>query len=188
METDQKTFVKLWEDFILSYKGKLITASNSREISFSSAKQLLSESSLCWTSGQEMCARWLRGLYEESPKRAELINEIITRDMTLNEVKVASSKGNISKIVIPVCVGIVGFAIAKKIFAIKLIGTTITKMFTLRLVGAALMALVVALMAYFIVKGRLSAKHDRERFAIIDDYINQLDKYKKAIEDVLLAE
>lgn len=174
MENDYNTFGKLWDDFIASYKGKLIHDSNIQGLSFSLAKLLLEESCLGWVSGSEMNARWLDNLYKESPRKAELIKEIITKDIALIELPNNADSNNAYKYVVPACAGIAGYALAK-LLAFGALGTALT-------------TIIPACIAHPIVKGRIAAKKDSKKQTDIDEYVRQLDKYKKAIEAVLLAE
>lgn len=174
MGSDLNTFERLWDDFIASYKGKLIHDANIQGLSFSLAKLLLEESCLGWLTGTEMNARWLDNLYKESPQKAEFIKEIIINDITLTEVSNNSASNKVYKYLIPACAGGAGYALAKYIE----FGT----------LGTALTTIIPACILYPVVKGRMGAKNDRQKQADIDEYVRQLDKYKKAIEAVLLAE
>ena len=174
MENDYNTFGKLWDDFIASYKGKLIHDSNIQGLSFSLAKLLLEESCLGWVSGHEMNAHWLDKLCKESPRKAELIKEIITKDIALTEIPNNGDLNNTYKYVVPACAGIAGYALAK-FLAFGILGT-------------ALATIIPACISHPIAKGRIAAKRDRKQQTDIDEYVRQLDRYKKAIEAVLLAE
>lgn len=174
MGSDLNTFERLWGDFISSYKGKLIHDANIQGLSFSLAKLLLEESCLGWFTGTEMNARWLDKLHKESPQKADLIKEIITNDITLTEVANNRVSNNMFKYLVPACAGGAGYALAKYID----FGT----------LGTALTTIIPTSIVYSVVKGRMAAKNDRQKQADIDDYVRQLDKYKKAIEAVLLAE
>lgn len=175
METDYKTFERLWDDFIASYKGKLIHDSNIQGLSFSLAKLLLEESCLGWITGSEMNARWLDNMYKESPQKAELIKEIIMKDISLTEISDNNFHlNNTYKFLVPACAGVAGY--------------TIAKILEFGMWGSALTTIIPVCVTHSIVKGRLAAKRDSKKQADIDEYVRQLDKYKKAIEAVLLAE
>lgn len=174
MGSNLNTFERLWDDFIASYKGKLIHDANIQGLSFSLAKLLLEESCLGWFTGTEMNARWLDKLHKESPQKADLIKEIITNDITLTEVVNNPVSNKVYKYLVPACAGGAGYALAKYI--------------ELSTWGTALTTIIPTGIIYSIVKGRMAAKNDRQKQADIDEYVRQLDKYKKAIEAVLLAE
>lgn len=174
MRSDYNTFERLWDDFLASYKGKLIHDSNIQGLSFPLAKLLLEESCLGWVSGSEMNALWLDNLCKESPRKAELIKEIITRDIALNEIPNNVESNNAYKYVVPACAGVTGYALAK-FLGFGIIGTAVT-------------TIIPVCIAHPIAKGRIAAQRDRKQQTDIDEYVRQLDKYKKAIEAVLLAE
>ena len=95
-------FQELWDNFVSSFKGILITESSKQGLSFAIVKLSLSESVLTWSSEYTINGRWLYKLIQEEPEKGALVKEILTKDISLTEVKSESSNSDSLKYVIPV--------------------------------------------------------------------------------------
>lgn len=167
-------FQELWEGFIDSFKGDLLTESRKQNISFPLAKLALGEAVSSWTSEYTINGRWLYNLLKSNPAKGELVKEIITKDISLTEVKDNSSKSDGLKYLAPLGVGALGYGVARW-FEMETMGTlisTILPMFA----------------AYPIATNYLSNQHAKAQDSLINAYVNQLNKYKESIWSVLLAQ
>lgn len=173
MEVITIKFQELWDDFVSSFKGKLLTESAGQGISFVAAKLSLSDAVLTWTSEYTINGRWLYNLIKEEPEKGKLVKEIITKDISITEVKSECSNSDKMKYMIPLGAGVVGYGVAYSI-GLATIGT----------VCATLLPMIVA---YPVTATHLSNRRAKEEEKIINDYVNQLNKYKEAVMSALIV-
>lgn len=173
MDTLTTKFQELWQDFISSFKGSLITESRKHAVQFPVAKMALSEAISTWTSKYTINGRWLYKLIQENPEKGGLVKEIITKDIALEEIKSASTNYDSLKYIIPLGAGAVGYGIAR-----------LTGLATL---GTACATIAPMVIAYPIAKTYLSNQNEKARINLINGYVNQLNKHKESIMSALLA-
>lgn len=166
-------FQELWDDFVSSFKGNLITESSKQGLSFAIAKLSLSEAVSTWSSEYTINGRWLYKLIQEEPEKGKLVKEILTKDISLTEVKSESSNSDSLKYIIPVGAGAIGYGVAH--------------MAGLATLGTACVTLIPMAVAYPLTTTHLSNRKDKEKERIINGYVNQLNKYKEAVMSALLA-
>ena len=166
-------FQELWDDFVSSFKGILITESSKQELSFAIVKLSLSESVSTWSSEYTINGRWLYKLIQEEPEKGALVKEILTKDISLTEVKSESSNSDSLKYVIPVGAGAIGYGVAH-MAGLTTLGTTCA-------------TLIPMAVAYPLTTTLLSNRKDKEKGRIINGYVNQLNKYKEAVMSVLIV-
>ena len=166
-------FQELWDNFVSSFKGILITESSKQGLSFAIVKLSLSESVLTWSSEYTINGRWLYKLIQEEPEKGALVKEILTKDISLTEVKSESSNSDSLKYVIPVGAGAIGYGVAY--------------MAGLTTLGTACATLIPMAVAYPLTTTLLSNRKDKEKERIINGYVNQLNKYKEAVMSVLIV-
>ncbi len=173
MDIQTTKFQEYWDDFVLSFQGLLITESKKQELSFSLVKQALSEVIITWCSEYTINGKWLYNLMQDEPEKGKLVKEIITKDITLYEVKNENSYFKTIQYVVPVGSGIIGYSIASSLAAS-----------TIATVCATLLPMLVT---YPICKGHYIIRQNKQKDIIIEGYIRQLNKYKESIMSVLLV-
>jgi len=166
-------FQELWDDFVSSFKGRLITESSKQELSFAIAKLSLAEVVSTWSSEYTINGRWLYKLIQEEPEKGKLVKEILTRDISLMEVKSAYSNSDRIKYIIPLGAGAIGYGVAH-----------LAELATL---GTACATLIPMAVAYPLATTHLSNKKNQQKESVINSYVNQLNKYKEAVISALLA-
>ena len=174
LETTQR-FEQLWEQFIATFKGSLITEARKQHVNLTLAKILLKDATEPWTADYGVNGVWLKHLKQDEPKKGELVEEILTHDLTLQDVKIAPPKpNNALKVAVPIGAGVAGLAVAKAL--------------SLGTVATATAVAVPAALALPIVNSRMETAAAKRKQHIIDAYVQQLDKYKESIKSILLAE
>lgn len=165
-------FQELWNDFILSFKGILITESRKQDISFTFVKLSLSDVISTWFSEYTINGRWLYGLIQDEPDKGLLVKEILQKDINLVEIK-HNNIHNSVKYLIPIGAGAVGYGVAQAAH--------------LNLWGTLCASLIPMAIAYPMTARIFSNKREQVQEKVINDYISQLEKYKESIMSVLLA-
>ena len=173
MEVLTVKFQELWSDFISSFKGRLITESNKQELSIGLVKIILSDAVSTWSSEYTINGRWLYKLMQEDPERGELVKEILTKDISITEVKSESSNYDSLKYIIPVGFGAIGYGVAR-IAGIATFGTVCATLIPMAVV-------------YPLTIISFSNKRKIVNEEMINAYIKQLEKYKESIISVLCA-
>lgn len=171
MNTLRNQFEELWEDYISSFKGSLISQTNNQPMSYHLAKRTLEEVTLSWLSEFDRRGRWLMRLEKEFPDKGIVVKDIFRNDISIKEI--ASSDGHVSasKYLVPAGLAVAGY------FAAKYLAYNAIK--TLSLV------LIPALISIPILNSHLKNRQKSREDAIIDSYVSQLDKYKVAILEEL---
>jgi len=167
-------FQELWQDFVSSFKGNLITESRKQTLTFAIAKMALGEAVSTWTSEYTINGRWLYKLMQEEPAKGELVKEIFTKDIILTEVKPTGAKSDSLKYLVPIGAGAVGYGVAH--------------LAELATIGTACATLVPMAVAYPITTKYLSNQKEKEEENVIKSYVSQLNKYKESIISALLAQ
>lgn len=167
-------FQELWNDFVASFKGILITESKKQNLTFPIAKLALSNAVSTWSSEYTINGRWLYELLRDEPEKGKLVKEILTKDISLTEVTPEGSPANNLKYIIPVGAGALGYGVAR-IAELATIGTLCS-------------TLIPMVVAYPLTATYLSNRKSREQERIIGNYVMQLNKYKEAVISALLAQ
>lgn len=167
-------FEKVWENFLNLFRGAMIKESRKQSLSYPLAKLLLRDALLTWTSGYGLNSSWLEHLISEFPDKGELVKEIITKDIKLVELPISSNHENTIKTLVPICVGGVGY--------------TVSSLMGLGMFGVATSTILPAAIAIPLTKSQISNAKGKNIEKTIEQYVIQLEKYKKSIESVLLAE
>ena len=94
MYTLRKQFEELWEDYISSFKGSLISQTHNQPMSYHLAKRTLEEVTLSWLSEFDRRGRWLMRLEKEYPDKGGAVKDIFRNDITIKEI--APSGSNVS--------------------------------------------------------------------------------------------
>lgn len=173
MDIQTNKFQELWNDFIASFKGSLMMEAKKQRISFPIAKMALSEAVSTWLSEYTINGRWLYKLLAEEPAKGDLVKEIITKDITLTEVKTEDAGSENLKYLVPAGAGIAGYLVSyfANFATLATILTTIAPM----------------AVAYPLTKNYLSERAVKGDDKAIEAYVAQLNKYKESILSALMA-
>lgn len=174
MDTLTQKFEELWQDFISSFKGNLITESRKQSLSFPIAKLALSEAVSTWTSEYTVNGRWLYKLIQDNPAKGNLVKEILTKDIALTEAKPKSAKSDSLKYIAAVGAGAVGYGISRAL--------------ELETVGTACATLIPMAVAYPAAASYLTNQKEKAEKNLIESYVDQLGKFKESILSTLLAQ
>lgn len=171
---DINQFEELWGNFVLSFKGELITQSKQLTLSFPLVKLIFTDKVLSLTSEYNMFGRWLGQLTQENPIKGALIKDILTKDMTLTEETMTKEIPLVSKYVVTGSAGAVGYIAAKVL--------------DMGMLGSAILTIAPMVVSYPAVSTYISARKRKDVDDLIDAYVAQLEKYKKSVCSVLLTE
>lgn len=174
MDTLTIKFNELWQDFVSSFKGNLITESRKQDISFAFAKLALSEAVSTWTSEYTINGRWLHKLMQDDSSKGNLVKEILTKDIALTEERFNGTKSDSLKYIVPVGAGAIGYGVAHAL--------------ELATLGTACATLAPMAIAYPLTTKYLSNKKEKAQDNLINAYVDQLNKFKESILSALLAQ
>ncbi len=174
MDTLTTKFKELWQDFVSSFKGNLLTESRKQDISFALVKLALSEAVSTWASEYTINGRWLYKLIQDDPSKGNLVKEILTKDIVLTEEKSNDTKSDSLKYIVPVGAGAIGYGVAHAL--------------ELATLGTACATLAPMVIAYPITTKYLSNKKEKTQDNLINAYVDQLNKFKESILSALLAQ
>lgn len=167
-----QNFENYWKEFIQSFEGALINESKRQTLTYPLIKLILSEASTSWNDDTTQRGRWLLKFETESPEKGKAIEEILTSDMTVTEVKI-SSNGNVIRVAGPFGVGVAGYAVASMLGAST--------------IGSIAAAVIPGVISIPIFNSRAeTVKHDAV-LRLIDAYVSQLNKYHDSVVSILLA-
>lgn len=166
-------FSSLWDSFITSFKGILLSESKNQTISLEVAQAALNEASSSWFSEYTINGRWLYKLRQDCPARGELIKEIIAKDMVLAPIESNSSPNPGLKYIASIGTGVVGYGISQ-LAHFSTLGTLCT-------------TLIPMAAAYPITESMLNSKKERASLLLINAYVMQLSKYRESIISALIS-
>lgn len=171
MNTLRKQFEELWEDYISSFKGSLISQTINQPMSYHLAKRTLEEVTLSWLSEFDRRGRWLMRLEKEYPDKGGAVKDIFRNDITIKEIAPSGSNVSVGKYLVPAGLAAAGY------FAAKLLAYNTIK--------TACLVIIPALISIPILNTHLKSRQKSREDAIIDSYVSQLNKYKVAILEEL---
>lgn len=171
---DIQQFERLWDGFVTSFKGDLIGQSRKQTLTYPLVKLIFSDKVLTLTSEYGSLGRWLDEVIKSQPRKGMLIKELLTKDMTLTEEKLNNEISSTIKYAVVGGAGALGFIVSKGM-DLGMISTTI-------------LTLAPMAIAYPVATSYISTRKEKGIYTLIDAYVTQLDKYKKSINSVLLAE
>lgn len=169
--TEKEKFESLWADFITLVEGKLISAAAKQKLSTPLANLILSDAASSWNSDYEINGRWLSSLKEINPSKAELVVEVLLKNMHFDEM---DTKGEIPAYiiyVIPTVGACVGCAVSMYLGCGKIVQAVST-------------ILPPALLYPAVITFRNRINEIRKD-KCIEGYIAQLEKYKNSVMSVL---
>lgn len=169
--TEKEKFESLWSDFIALVKGKLITTSSNQKLTTPLANLILADAAASWGSEYEINGKWLSKLKETEPEKAELVREILLNDIKFNEIDTKSELPEYYNYVIPAVGACAGLAISMYLGWSKIIQAVST-----------VLPAVLLYPAVNTYRSRIGAANAEN---YIENYIQQLDKYKNSVISIL---
>lgn len=169
--TSKEKFETLWNDFSTLIKGKLIISAQKQTLSTPLAKLILSDGIGLWEDKYSMYGRWLQQFEESEPTKAQLVKDVLLKDMSFTEVKHPSILPDYYNYIVPSIGACTGYAISKYL--------------ELGVLAKSALVIFPALLSYPIVKQY--RKHQTEITAnkTIESYMKQLEKYKNSVLSIL---
>lgn len=169
--TEKEKFESLWANFIALIKGKLISTVAKQRLSTPLANLVLSDAVSSWNSEYEINGKWLSNLREVNPKKAELVGEILLNDMRFIEIDTKGELPTYYNYVIPAMGACAGCAISMYLGYGKLVQAAST--------------IIPAVLLFPAVTTFRNRMNEVNKDKCIEDYIAQLEKYKKSIISIL---
>ncbi len=170
-ETYYEEFEKYWKKFITQLQGQIMTQAQQGILIHSALNLTLADCVGFWDSKYSEGGRWLDKYEAQYPKKADMIRDILLKDMRFTDEGEYTSKYNALRYLIPAGSAAAGFAIS---------GFSEAGM-----LARAACTILPAAVAYPITTNILNMKADDEKKELIQAYMKQLDKYKLSIERIL---
>lgn len=117
--TRKEQFEVLWNDFVVTLRGRLINISKQRAVSISLANLNLSELLTSWNVVYESRGQWMDEFAKADESRARLVKEIL-QDIKFEPVDAGRPLGKSLNIIVPVVGATMGFVCAYVMGASKL--------------------------------------------------------------------
>ena len=164
-------FESYWDRFTDRLRGTLMNESKKQTISYSVASILLSDALMSWSLSYDDCGAWLLRLKSEDPRKGELVSRILSNDIKFTEIEPKKVMPPAAKVLAPAAGAALGFGISHALGAGILV----------QIISTVLPAALIYPATNSV--GNMMAENNKS--AIIDDYMAQLDKYKKSVISVL---
>lgn len=168
---DYEIFQACWTKFSTRLKGEMMMQAKNKTFTYPVLNLLLAESTGFWDSQYSEGGRWLKQYEKEEPGKADMIRDILVKDMKFTEVPEAASRNDFLKYALPAGSAVAGFAISRIFSASKLI--------------QAICTIATAAAAYPIAGNILDKSQNNKRQELIQAYMSQLDKYKISVESIM---
>lgn len=169
--TEKEKFESLWTDFIALVKGKLISIVAKQKLSTPLANLILSDAASSWNSDYEISGKWLSSLKGIAPQKAELVGEVLLKDMHFEEMDIKGELPTYYNYVIPAVGACAGYAISMYLDYGKLVQAAST--------------IIPAVLLYPAVTTFRNRMNESNIDKCIEGYIAQLEKYKNSVISVL---
>lgn len=169
--TEKEKFESLWTDFIALVKGKLISIVAKQKLSTPLANLILSDAASSWNSDYEISGKWLSSLKGIAPPKAELVGEVLLKDMHFEEMDIKGELPTYYNYVIPAVGACAGYAISMYLDYGKLVQAAST--------------IIPAVLLYPAVTTFRNRMNESNIDKCIEGYIAQLEKYKNSVISVL---
>lgn len=169
--TEKEKFESLWTDFIALVKGKLISTAAKQKLSTPLANLILSDAASSWNSDYEINGKWLSNLKGVDPKKAELVEDILLKDIHFGEMDTKRELPSYYNYVIPAIGACAGCAISMYLDYGKLVQAAST--------------IIPAVLLYPAVNTFRNRLNEINKDKCIEGYIAQLEKYKNSVVSVL---
>lgn len=169
--TEKEKFEALWADFLALVRGKLITTANKQNLSTPLANLILSDAASSWGSEYERNGKWLNQFKETEPEKAQLVCDVLLRDMAFADIEEKNDLPDFYNYAIPAVGACIGLAMSMYAGCGKLI--------------QAISTIAPAALLYPAVKTFRNSMHTANQEKNIDSYMLQLEKYKNSIVSIL---
>ena len=169
--TEKEKFETLWSDFSTLVKGKLLTTAQKQTLSTPLAKLILTDAAGTWSDEYSMCGRWLHQLSQADSAKAELVKDILLRDMCFTEVGQVRVLPDYYNYLVPSISACAGYAVSRFL--------------ELGLIGDTALAILPAVMSYPAVKQYRKNQANVAIGKTIASYMEQLEKYKNSVLSIL---
>ena len=169
--TEKEKFETLWSDFSTLVKGKLLTTAQKQTLSTPLAKLILSDATGSWDDEYTMYGRWLHQLSQTDAAKAELVKDVLLKDMNFSEVEQTSILPDYYNYLVPSISACAGYAVSRFL--------------ELGLIGDTALAILPAVMSYPAVKQYRKNQANVAVGKTIASYMEQLEKYKNSVLSIL---
>lgn len=169
--TEKEKFEILWDDFTTLVKGKLITTATKQTLSAPLAKLILSDAAGSWGDEYSTYGRWLQLFSQKESSKAELIREVLLKDLRFTEISSPNILPDYCNYLIPGLGALAGY--------------TTSVYFDMGRISQVATVLLPAVLLYPAVK---KFRTNQSKMAIdktIDAYMEQLEKYKNSVLSIL---
>lgn len=171
MDKDVELFEKYWEQFLTRVKGRMMKQAKKQEMTYPLLNLLLSDISLSWDSNVEESGRWLGQYCEKNPQKGGMIRQILLEDMEFSEILGNEKGSDAMNYIVSAAGAATGYCISSALHAGKVAKTIST--------------VVPALLLYPSAKAVGENTKNRNQKEYMEEYISQLEKYKKGVLSVL---
>lgn len=164
-------FEKCWIKFTKQLKGKLINQKEKQNFTYSALKLILADAVTVWESKYDECGRWLIDYTKENPEKGELIKQVLLEDIKFTEIKEKKDSSRGVAIAVSAASAAIGFGISTVLNATNIVTAAAT--------------MLPAIAAYPAVTATGSAVKAKKEELNIDAYMNQLEKFRLSIVNVI---
>lgn len=164
-------FEKNWDKFRSRLQGKIMVQINKGVFNLPSLNLALADCIEFWDSRHSEGGRWLDELEKALPDKANMVREILLKDMRFAEESDGGTQNNFLQYAVPAGSAIVGFSLAKVMGATEVIRAVCT--------------IVPAAVAFPLTKNIISMADCNKKKEMIKNYLAQLEKYRLSIESIL---
>lgn len=171
MNKQQEKFESLWSEFIALVKGKLLMTANKQTLSTSLANLILTDAASSWGSDYEINGRWVKELKMQDSQKAELILDVLLNDLKFSDVRIKDVLPDYCNYLIPTIGAFVGYAAGGYLDFSKLLQIVST--------------IAPAVLLYPAVKSYRNNQQLSNNESLVNQYIEQLTKYKNSIISIL---
>lgn len=171
MNTHEEYFDRLWDKFFVRLKGKIIKEAGKQELTYPLMKLILADTKSDWLSEYDEGGRWLRGYMMENPAKGRIVYEILADNMSFKEVQKKPDSLGITGVIAPLAGAALGFGISSLFGAgivIKIVSTVVP--------GA---------LIFGTTKAIEPKMKNKSLQALINGYLDQLEKYRYSVLSVL---
>lgn len=169
--TEKEKFEAFWNDFATLVRGKLIATAKKQSLSTPLARLVLSDAVGSWEEEYSLYGRWLQQLSQNDTEKANLIKEILLKDMTFADVDTKKVLPDYCNYLIPGLGACAGYALGR--------------CFDFGKIGQIASVIIPAILLYPAVK---MFRNNQAEVAIektVNAYMEQLEKYKNSVLSVL---
>lgn len=170
---DYEIFQACWTKFADQLKGRMILQAKKETFNYTMLNLILADCTEFWDSHSSEGGRWLEHYEKRNPQKCSIIRDILVRDMKFRDTSENVSNNEIVKYALPVGSAIAGFVLSRNAYAGKK-------------VLQALCTAAPAAITYPISNEIVDTAREKKKKRIIQRYLEQLDRYKISVENILL--